>query len=142
MKRDPALQSLSHDHYEGLQFSARLKRSLAAGHSLPDLARDSVAFWRDHLVPHFKLEELHIVPLLEEVSPPMAARLLDEHRWIASAITAIEDEPNQDGGSLDAFAEALISHIRFEEREAFPAVEASADAETLAAIQAALETSH
>lgn len=138
MKREPALQPLSHDHYEGLQFAARVKRALASSEDTTHLSREAAAFWEEHLVPHFGLEELWILPLLRTASGPMAERMRREHAEIEALVSSLAMEPERATASLAALADALIAHIRFEEREAFPAVETAADPDTLAELQTAL----
>ena len=134
MKRDPALQPLSHDHYEGLQFAARLRQRLGSASGPAPLAREVADFWREHLVPHFASEEAFVLPILRAGAEPLADRMLREHAAIASLVEAVEAAPEAE--ALRAFAEALVAHIRFEEREAFPAAERLADAETLARLAA------
>ena len=134
MKRDPALQPLSHDHYEGLQFAARLRQRLRAGEDPAPLAPEVAAFWREHLVPHFASEEAFVLPILRAGAEPLADRMLREHASIRSLVAAVEAAPEAE--ALGAFGDALVAHIRFEEREAFPAAERLADAETLARLGA------
>ena len=137
MTRSEALRPLSHDHYEGLQFAARLRRDLRADAAPSSLAADVVAFWRAHLVPHFEEEEVAIVPVLRGGAEPLVGRMLREHAEIEALVRRTEAEP--DAETLAGFAEALVAHIRFEEREAFPAAERLADAEALEQIRRRLE---
>jgi hemerythrin-like domain-containing protein len=123
VKRAEALQPLSHDHYEGLQMAARIRRSLRGGEDVKALAEAIPAFWTEHLVPHFAEEEALVVPLLQKGAPALAERMRREHaalRALTEAVAAAGTEPEE---ALTAFADALAAHIRFEEREAFPAAE-------------------
>lgn len=130
MKRAEALQPLSHDHYEGLQLAARLRKALRADDDLTGWPDAIAAFWRDHLAPHFADEEVTVLPVLEAGAPDLAAQMTREHAAIGRLVREIDASPD----ALGAFADALAAHIRFEEREAFPAAERLADAATLAAI--------
>src|SRR5690606_7641599 len=121
MKRAEALQPLSHDHHHGLQMVARIRRGLRDGGDTAALAAAVPAFWAEHLVPHFAEEEALVVPLLREGAPALAERMLREHETLRELTEAVAEA----GGAteLSAFADALAAHIRFEEREAFPAAE-------------------
>jgi hemerythrin-like domain-containing protein len=130
MKRAAALQPLSHDHHAGLAFVARLRRALRTGTDLADWPDEIAAFWRDHLVPHFADEEATVLPVLEAGAPALAEQMTREHREVERIVREVEATP----ASLERFADALAAHIRFEERETFPAAERLADAATLAAI--------
>ena len=130
MKRADALQPLSHDHYEGLHLAARLRKALRADTDLTGWPDEIAAFWREHLVPHFADEEATVLPVLEAGAPDLASQMTREHAEIERLVREIDASTD----ALGTFADALAAHIRFEEREAFPAAERLADAETLAAI--------
>jgi hypothetical protein len=128
MKRAEALQPLSHDHHAGLQFAVRLRRALRSGGELQAWPDAIAAFWRDHLVPHFA--EATVLPVLNEGAPALAEQMTHEHREIERLVHEVDTMP----AALERFADALSAHIRFEEREAFPAAERLADSATLDAI--------
>lgn len=123
MKRSAALEPLSHDHHEGLAFAARLRRAQRTGADPAPLAAEVAAFWREHLVPHFEQEEAVVLPVLEHGAAPLAAQMVREHRQIRQLVEAVGAGPASWDGPLAAVADALAAHIRFEEREAFPAAE-------------------
>lgn len=122
MKRSDALEPLSHDHHEGLAFVARLRRAQRADEDPAPLAAEVAAFWREHLVPHFQEEEAFVLPILEDGAAPLAAQMVEEHRAIRALVETASATPDSWGG-LTLFADVLAAHIRFEEREAFPAAE-------------------
>ncbi len=134
MKRSTALEPLSHDHYEGLQMAARLRRARRDGDAAAPWAEAVGAFWRDHLVPHFADEEAVVLPLLREAAAPLADRMRDEHRSIGALVARIEAEPAGWEGPLGTVAGVLAARLRFEEREAFPAAERLASAEAIARV--------
>ena len=142
MKRSHALEPLSHDHHAGLVFVSRLRAAQRAGDDPARLAAETLAFWHDHLVPHFEEEEAFVLPLLERGAPALATQLLDEHRQIRQLVEDLGSEPDTWKGPLGAVASALVAHIRFEEREAFPAAERLADAQTRAHIGAQIRAAH
>ncbi len=123
MKRSAALEPLSHDHHAGLAFVARLRRARRAGDDPAPLATEVAAFWRDHLVPHFEEEEAFLLPVLKDGAALLAAQMLDEHAQIRRLVGAVDAEPASWDGPLGDVADMLAAHIRFEEREAFPAAE-------------------
>ena len=139
MNRSTALQPLSHDHHQGLAFAARLRQAHRAGESAAAWAEAIGAFWREHLVPHFAEEEELVLPVLQGAATPVAQQLIREHEAIKAHVTALGETPVSWEDGLLVFADLLTAHIRFEEREAFPAAEGLATAETLARIRHALE---
>lgn len=122
MKRSPALQPLSHDHHQGLVLVGRLRRALRSGEATAPLAETVGAFWRENLLCHFAEEEALVLPALLDGAPALADRMVREHVEIGALVRAVTDAPDGEP-PLAAFADALAAHIRFEEREAFPAAE-------------------
>ncbi|MCB1930448.1 MAG: hemerythrin domain-containing protein [Rhodocyclaceae bacterium] len=111
MRRDPRLVPLSREHHAPL----RLGRQLIAGQG-----RDALRDMLPALTTHFSEEELSLAPLLRAGGETLLAeRLLAEHRALAALFAVVLE------GDREAEAgRALIDHVRFEERELFPAVEA------------------
>ncbi|QID19591.1 hemerythrin HHE cation-binding protein [Nitrogeniibacter mangrovi] len=114
MQRDPRLVPLSREHHAAL----RLGRQLINGGASMALGAQ-----RAELAAHFAEEERSLAPLLETHGEhALAARLRAEHRQLEALFAAAER------GEREAEAgRALIDHVRFEERELFPAVEACFD---------------
>lgn len=115
MKRHPALVPLSHEHHHNLSFAQRLRRACLNGDeheqaTLLDIFRQQYAA---PLEQHFQLEEAWLVPHLEET---MKTRLLAEHRELRELAATTPS------ASL-RLVDALIAHVRFEERELFPWLE-------------------
>jgi len=131
MRRIGALRGLSREHNDGLLL-ARTARRAATGGSPPEVRRCWERLsdaWHTELAAHFATEERLIVPLLERVGESwLARRLLREHRAIRRGI---EDPSRWNRARLAAIADVLASHIRREERYAFPVVERHADDDTL-----------
>lgn len=138
MTRSGALEPLSHDHHEALVFVAALRRAHRAGDDPGPLAATAVAFWRDHLVPHFAEEEAVVLTVLQTGAPDVAARMIDEHRALRALAGAIADQPPAWDGPLGRLADTLAAHVRFEERDAFPTAERLAGEAQLAYLSAAL----
>ena len=111
MRRDPRLIPLSREHHAPL----RLGRKLIAGG-----ARDELRAMHPALQAHFAGEERTLLPRLRAGGErALAQRLLDEHRALSALfVRALQGESEAETGK------ALIDHVRFEERELFPVVEA------------------
>jgi len=139
-KRHPSLVLLSHDHHHGLALALRLRQGDAAlltdgwTHD-PGRQRGIVAeFHRKELVPHFAAEEEALFPVVRAEIPaatPLVEKLTAEHRALGSAIAALDGVPADVLPAMLASVGALLEHhIRAEERELFPALEASMSPET------------
>ncbi len=121
VKRDPRLQGLSSEHHQALV----LARTLETGRAVPDLAARFAA----ELEPHFRIEEEMLLPALAAAGEEtLVRRTLDDH----AALRALVADP----ASGVAFGRRLREHVRFEERELFPACEAHLGDEVLEAVAA------
>lgn len=133
MKRDPSLVPLSHDHHEGLIFAFRIRHGHAPSGQVweaqtpADRARETVAFFREHLAPHFRAEEEEIFPVLEPHLSPgerVVAELREEHARLRALVGDLERGMGDLAGTLRVFGELLERHIRKEERDLFALFEA------------------
>lgn len=115
MKRDARLHGLTSDHHQGLVLARRISQGKL------DAASVRERFDAD-LDPHFLAEEELMLPALEAAGEAeLVARTWHDHAALRAHLAAAErGEP----GRLAAFAALLDEHIRFEERELFPAAEA------------------
>jgi hemerythrin-like domain-containing protein len=140
MKRHRSLYPLSHDHHHALVQTLNLDKAGASDDQggLRDAAASFAAFWRNDLHRHFAQEEQIVLPLLAKYKMADAAEIretLEQH----SAITRLIGELNEklarpktiEARLLISLAEPLRRHIRYEESELFPAVEASVPEEEL-----------
>jgi hemerythrin-like domain-containing protein len=114
MKRDPRLHGLTSDHHQGLVLARRIARGSV------DAAAARQRFDAE-LEPHFLAEEELLLPALAAAGEPeLVARTERDHAMMRAHLAAAErGEPKR----LAAFAALLEEHIRFEERELFPAAE-------------------
>ena len=134
MKRHQSLFPLSHDHHHALVQALNLDK-VGGGDDqagLREAAARFADFWKSDLQRHFAQEEQIVLPLLEKYKAADAAEIkdtLEQH----SAIARLIDELNEklarremiEASLLTNLAESLRRHIRYEESELFPAVEAS-----------------
>jgi iron-sulfur cluster repair protein YtfE (RIC family) len=126
--RHPSLILLSHDHHHGLALALRCRKQ-ALGQIKPmgteglrERAKEFVAFYGAHLVPHFRAEEEVLFPLLRSVVPASEAmidELVQDHGQIQQAIPQLESGTGLAKLIFD-LGDLLERHIRKEERELFP----------------------
>jgi hemerythrin-like domain-containing protein len=143
MKRSPELRLLSVDHHHGL-VAARWLRWAESGKEPLDAAIDAFRHaWVDEIEPHFRQEEELVLPAFAAAvgaDDPRIGRVLDEHRAIRQAATALPLlEPEAQREAAGALGRLLDDHIRFEERVLFPAVESTLSAAALTALATALD---
>jgi hemerythrin-like domain-containing protein len=137
MKRDESLRPLSREHHRALVTA----RALQESKSSVDLANRFLTFWREDGRRHFRIEEEVLLPtwaLHASVDRNGVAKMLEDHLDIRRSALNVEarglsaDEARQLGQRLEA-------HVRFEERELFPLVEAALDGEALSQLAVAIE---
>lgn len=110
MKRDPRLIPLSREHHAAL----RLGRQLIAGEG-----DELLSAMLPELHAHFAEEERTLLPrLAAHGEGALVRRLRDEHDQLRALFAAA-----QRGERQAEAGQALIDHVRFEERTLFPAVE-------------------
>jgi hypothetical protein len=128
MKRSEALRSLSREHHQALTIAQELRRT-----DDPERAAARFhEFWRREGALHFRIEEEVLLPtweLLGTVDAEAAARLAREHLELRTAALALGDEPPL--AAVRELGDNLAAHVRFEERELFPLIEADLGAAQL-----------
>ncbi len=120
MKRHPALLVLSREHQAALSLAQRAKRAAASGREseVADLAAVVAHVFPRELAPHFRDEEDHLLPALEEAGEAgRVARTLADHQRLHALSRQLAEQP--DAGTLAEFGALLADHVRFEERELF-----------------------
>lgn len=125
MKRHPSLQPLSRDHNVALVLARHLEQE-----PNPGRLREFLRVWEDEMNDHFFEEER---VLLQHASPEHSARLMNEHGAIRQYAAAARRDM-LDGSDIARLGGLIHDHVRWEERQLFPAIEASASDEDLAAI--------
>jgi len=118
VKRDARLRGLSSDHHRALVLAHTLRGASATGAMLAE------TFFAE-LEPHFRIEDEEVLSVLalrtDAESRALATRTAEDHAHLrAEAACAAAGEPVD----FAAFARRLEEHVRFEERELFPFVEA------------------
>jgi hypothetical protein len=121
MRRSEALRSLSRDHHQALSIG----RDLRCADDPERAAAKFLEFWARQGALHFRIEEEVLLPtwqLLGTVHAEAAARLAREHLQLRSAALALAEAPSL--AAVRQLGEDLVAHVRFEERELFPLIEA------------------
>lgn len=131
MKRHPALQNLSRDHYL-LLLQARQIRWYAAGDrrapSFNVILTDFLHTWNETGAPHLLQEEAVLLPFYARF--PSAEqrqherRILEEHQWLRARVAALQEAEANQQELIAEIGAALHNHIRFEERVLFQHMQA------------------
>lgn len=123
MKRSPALISFSREHHSALVLAMRINRAGNDVHALAAV-QPAPAFLAD-LEAHFSAEEAQFSATLATL-PQLACRFADEHAELRALMARLHATELT---VLPEFGQKLAAHVRFEERELFPALEALAAAD-------------
>jgi Hemerythrin HHE cation binding domain len=140
MKRSAALASLSRDHHQALFVAHTLRRTRTstADRALSDLR----AYWDEHGQAHFRAEEEVLLPAYARHADPydpLLAKVLCDHLAIRQRIQALDHDSPDHVTALNELGRLLNQHVRLEERELFPVIEAALPDAELAAVASALD---
>ncbi|MCK0162142.1 hemerythrin domain-containing protein [Allomuricauda sp. F6463D] len=114
IKRHNALQGVSREHHQGLLLCWKIRTGLSKNIQ-PERIKTYVDwFYKTYFIPHFKLEETYIFPILGPNHPWIKKALTDHRR-----LTRLFTDPKGDMKVLGQIEEELEQHIRFEERKLF-----------------------
>lgn len=134
MKRTPELQQLSRDHHQALFASLKLRR--ADESTRAEAIARFLEFWRGHGERHFEIEESVLLPGFArgggDPRHELVARVLTEHVEIRAAARDVTPETGL--SELHDLGERLAAHVRLEEDELFPLIEATLDPQALAGL--------
>lgn len=137
MKRHPAFQDLSRDHFTALNRSLQVIRAVeghASARPYEEARSAFAALWRtDGLASHFLEEEHDLVPVLQSRGDPggLADRLLREHDDLRGRLEAVAVGTASPPQTTDA-ARRLMAHARWEEDTVFEWLQANLDEAALA----------
>lgn len=123
MKRTPALQPLSREHHTALTLAKACERAAQSRDEerVVQTCQRAIRAFSDELEPHFQIEEQSLLPLLHSAeNKPLEQRTLADHQQLRALLDGLQQN---DVGALDSFGKLLSAHVRFEERELFPALE-------------------
>jgi hypothetical protein len=142
VKRHPSLASLSRDHHHALALARDARRWLP-GHSAtaPAFIAEVRRRFDAELVPHFAIEERELVMRSVAHGEPLASlagRVVADHDALRTIVASLD--PPLLTSQCEAFGARLEQHVRFEEREWFPALEEHLGSDALAGLAGALRT--
>ena len=138
MKRSEALKVLSHQHHQGLFAALQLRR--AGPETAAEARRAFLDFYEREGARHFRAEEELLLPAYArhtEVERPEIVRVLTDHVDLRRRGKDLEADVEPQPAELHELGERLERHIRFEERELFPMIEAALPADELMQLGAA-----
>ncbi len=134
MRRSPELAPLSRDHHATLEHALRLRR--ASEDDLATVVAGFLAFLVGPGRAHFAQEEELLAPAVPSARSDLARRVLDEHLEILRRAECLGRDPCVT--EARGLGDLLTRHVRFEERELFPWLEAQLPAERMRDIARAL----
>jgi hypothetical protein len=66
IKRHISLQPLSRDHHDGLLLKWKINQGISKGVDISRIQKYVDWFFKEHLIPHFRIEEDHLFALDKE----------------------------------------------------------------------------
>jgi len=123
MKRSIILQPLSREHHAALKLAKACERAAQSGDAamVNSACQRAIRAFSAELEPHFKIEESALLPLLRGTGESLLVqRTLSDHQKLRGLAKVLNQN---DTGALHEFGKCLSAHVRFEERELFPAIE-------------------
>ncbi len=140
MKRNEALAQLSREHHQSLFVVLRMKQATEG--TIPETMELLRGHWNDHAKLHFDIEDDVLLPAFLASAgkdDPMVKRVEKEHGRLREDILALINDPSPSLARIGEVAEALQTHVRFEEREFFPHCEKVMPESALLEVAAAVE---
>ena len=128
--RIEALKPLSRDHHHGLLLCWKIRQGLKLNIETERIKKYAGWFWKQHLQPHFEIEEKFIFTILGNQNE-LIKQALAEHR----RLKRLFENESEIQKSISLIEEELEKHIRFEERVLFNEIQKVATKEQLQQIQ-------
>lgn len=148
MKRHDSLLLVAREHHDSLVMARRLvtgKGSKGSGWPAEPAAQAQalLEFYRVNLERHFAAENKFVFQAALECDAAevgaMIEKLMQEHEYMTRRIQEMAADPEVETADLVAFGQLLNDHVRMEDRQLFPAMEAELSVERLARMEAELE---
>jgi hemerythrin-like domain-containing protein len=132
IKRSEHILQLSRDHHLSLLFCWKVRQGIKKEIDPVRMLSYILYFWEEHLLPHFSEEDI----LFKHVDDKRVQRAYAEHHEINDLVKSLSSIESKDNKVLmvTKIADLVDSHVRFEERELFPHLEAAIDESELAKI--------
>ena len=126
IKRDEFLKPLRRDHHHGLLLCWKIRAGFRKQVEISRIKSYSDWFYKNHLLPHFEVEEKYVFPILGN-DHALVKKALSEHRKLRRLFEDSDDASK----NLGKIEENLEAHIRFEERILFNEIQKTASAKEL-----------
>lgn len=126
MKRDQALRPLSREHHVLLELALRMRR--ATHGDVRFVCGAFRTFWKNEGERHLQAEEQVLLPAFARRVDARSAIVLDvlgDHVEMRMRAGRLLDQGAPDLGEVQALGSLLTTHVRREERELFPLLEAT-----------------
>lgn len=145
MKRHDSLLLVAREHHDSLVMARRLMTGKgSAGSGWPEdpvaRARLMADFYADNLKRHFAAENRLVFPAALECGSVEAAgmvqQLMQEHEQMTTLIGQLASAAAVEPAALAELGTLLNTHVRMEDRQLFPMIEAGLSAERLARLEA------
>jgi len=128
VKRDVRLRALSSDHHHALVLARYIAAACARGGMDAEVATLVRERFAAEITPHFETEETLLHALAGCGVDELVQRTRDEH---AQMLGLLEATGATDDSCMCELGELLTEHVRFEERELYPACEERLSADVL-----------
>ena len=130
MKRSSPLLGLSREHHEALVLARRAGSTLPSSETAHGQREHLLTRWDEQFAPHFAIEEEVLLPALAAAGQAApATEALAQHAELRRLVERLR---GGDMAALPAWGEAMLAHVRFEERALFPLAERTLDLTALA----------
>ncbi|AMM52585.1 hypothetical protein TH61_17295 [Rufibacter sp. DG15C] len=140
-KRAKSLVPLSREHHFGLLFCWKLRQGLKLNTQL-EVMRAYVRYFWDTVLKSHCLEEEWLLARLLPQDHEVLQRLKEEHRLIEELIRLIQEGSPKNKELFKVLEKDLTDHIRWEERELFPHLQALVPADELELATKVLDHQH
>lgn len=118
LKRNEFLKPISREHHHGLLLCFKIRTGIKKQITAERINKYANWFYQNHLIPHFSIEEEILFPILGNENE-LVVKAVEEHRTIERLFKNQESTIQ----NLNAIADAIENHIRFEERILFTALQ-------------------
>ncbi len=126
IKREEYLKALSREHHHSLLLCWKIKTGFTKGVSITRMKLYIDWFFKNHLQPHFELEEKYIFPILGNENV-LIKQAIEEHKIISHLFC----DTSHIETSIKQIQEDLEKHVRFEERVLFDEIQKVASSENM-----------
>lgn len=143
MKRHPALRDLSVDHHHALVQAHRLQHAVEAGKATQRvIGQEFFHFWKERANIHFREEDEALLPFFArfgDVNAEPIRQRQREHILIRRDVALLQAQSTLKAEAMRALGAQFEAHVRLEEREVFPLIEAALSEDALTELAALLK---